>query len=66
MIKKTKKVFIKRKFREVIEIRKNEPVILYCEICQNERKFTAIEPNQRDHCFEEKKTEKLSGRKKEK
>lgn len=39
MNKKNKKVLIRRKIREVIELRQTERIILFCENCQNEQSF---------------------------
>lgn len=39
MNKKNKKILIRRKTREVIELRQTERIILFCENCQKEQIF---------------------------
>jgi hypothetical protein len=39
MNKKNKTVLIRRKIREVIELRQTERIVLFCESCQNEQSF---------------------------
>lgn len=58
MLKKYKKTTIRQGFREIVEIRSSERVILYCEICQCEQVFKAIDENDINLGTEKKEEEK--------
>lgn len=65
MLKKTKKILIRRKIREVVEIQKNERIIAYCENCLDEQSFKIIDVNATNHSMEATEVKKLSESKKE-
>lgn len=58
MLKKTKKIFVRRKIREVIEIQKKARIIAYCENCQDEKIFSVIDGIEINFSPEEKETNK--------